>query len=164
MLEATRRFIAQIPLLSKLIETAFSETPYSGNNPDELRDHLSEVRRQIVAQLKEQGSLYRVECMPHETFQCPHCGAEGKSGYWEVCNSVTARRASFATRLMHTFMVHGDLSVNETVSNLSDIQMGEREIKLDVVALMQVFANADLPGEVQDELKAYAQERAAAAR
>lgn len=157
MFEATRRFLGSVPVLASLSEAAFKLNPLGGNNPEELRDHLTEISKQVVAALKEARNLYRVENLPHETFTCPHCSYEAKGAYWEVSNPATGRRGVFHSGLLHAFIEHGTVSLDEPIVNLSDIYVGDREITLDLGALMRVLAGADLPADVVAECSAFAQ-------
>lgn len=157
MFEATRRFLGSVPVLSSLSEAAFKMNPIAGNNPEELRDHLTEINKQVVSALKEAKNLYRVENLPNESFNCPQCVFEAKGGYWELSNPATGRRGTFHSGLLHGFIDHGTVSLDEPIVNLSDIYVGDREIHLDLPALMRVLAGADLPAEVIAECSAFAQ-------
>lgn len=157
MFDATRRFLASVPVLSSLGEAAFKLSPIAGSNPEELRGHLSEIQKQVVDALKEARSLYRVENLPNEGFTCPQCGFEAQGAYWEYSNPATGRRGIFPTSLMHGFIDHGTVCLDEPIINLSDIYVGDREIRLDLPALMRVLAGADLGAEVIAEVTAFAQ-------
>ncbi|HEY9854504.1 MAG TPA: hypothetical protein V6D05_02115 [Stenomitos sp.] len=157
MFEATRRFLASVPVLSTLIEAAFKLSPVAGNNPEELRDHLSDIQKQVVGALKEAKNLYRVENLPNESFTCPACTFEARGAYWELSNPTTGRRGIFHSGLLHGFIQHGTVSLDEPIVNLSDIYVGDREIHLDLSALMRVLAGADLPADVIAECSAFAQ-------
>ncbi len=157
MFEATRRFLGSVPILSALSEAAFKMNPLGGNNPEELRDHLTEINKQVVGALKEAKGLYRVENLPSETFTCPQCAFEARGAYWELSNPATGRRGIFHSGLLHAFIDHATSSLDEPIVNLSDIYVGDREIHLDLPALLRVLAGADLPADVVAECTAYSQ-------
>lgn len=161
MLDVTRRFLAEVPLLADMLEEALKENPVPGNNPEELREHLVQHQKRIVASFKEEKRLYRIQNLPAEVFPCPDCAAEVKGAYWELSNPATGRRALFPSLLLHGFIEHGATVLVEPIINLSNILMGEREVKFDLRALVQVLAGAELPEGLREECEAFAQNPAA---
>lgn len=157
MFQATRTYLGSVPVLSTLIEAAFQMSPVPASNPEELRETLSELQKQVVGALREAKALYRVENLPNESFTCPNCGHETKGAYAELSNPASGRRGIFPSGLIHGFVQHGTTSLDEPIVNLSGIYVGDRELHLDLAALMRVLALADLPGEVVSECTAYAQ-------
>lgn len=155
MFEATRRYLAEIPVLAALVDAAYAMNPVTSSNPDELRTHLITIQKQVVQALNQVKSLYRVELYPNESFTCPACGWEAKGAYWELSNPTTSKRELFPSSLLHGFIDHGTMSLDEPVVNLSNIYTGDRELKLSLEALMRVFTGLDLPEPVVAELTGY---------
>lgn len=155
MFEATRRFLAEVPVLAALVDAAYAMNPLTTSNPDELRGHLIAIQKQVVEALKQVKSLYRVEMYPNESFTCPACGWEAKGAYWELSNPTTGKRDIFSSSLLHGFIDHGTMALDEPVVNFSNIYTGDRELRLSLEGLMRVLNGAELSDSVMTELMAY---------
>lgn len=155
MLEKLREFLNTMPTLSDEVDKEVKTMNIDSQGSEELRAVREEAQATVCDYLKKEGRCYRVVFFINYTLVCPTCEEKMTGAYVEINNPVTAKGTYLNHVLLHTFIEHDQLFLNEPNVDISGNVDGFRRVDLNLVELLKVLDGSAVPPEIEKEVNAY---------
>ena len=155
MLEKLRGFLAEMPILGEVVDEEMEAMDFDATNSEALRNVREEAQHTVCGRLKAEGQCYKVIFFTNYTLVCPTCDTKLTGAYTELNNPVSAKGMYLNEVLLHTFIEHDQLILNEPNVDLSGNIDGARRVEINLVELLKVLDRSKIPPEVEREVTAY---------
>jgi len=155
MLEKLREFINELPILSDEVDAEMESMEYDATNSEQLRTVREQAQHNVCAHLKQEGQCYKVIYFINAMTVCGACDEKLDGAYVEINNPVSDKGMYINHLLLHTFIHHDQLYVNEPNVDVSGNMDGTRRIDLNLVNLLKVLDRAAVPADIEKEVTGY---------